>query len=361
MRLSDILLRFEALAPLRYAETWDNVGLLVGDPAQAVHKLLLTNDYTALVADEAQEGGCDLVFSYHPPLFKPLKHLRPPSVIFEAARRGVAIYSPHTALDAAPGGTNDVLAEALGCVDITPLRVAVGQDTQHKLVTFVPEAALDKVAAALFAAGAGHIGRYRACSFRTPGTGTFFGAADTHPTVGQSGRLETAPEVRLETVLPVGKVTQVVQALRDSHPYEEPAFDLTRLAAPPESVGMGRIGRLDNVPRATLVTRLKEALGTSNLLIAGPQDGVVARAAVVAGAGGDFLRDAIRAGAQLFVTGEMRHHDALYAASRGITVIMTLHSNSERLTLQRVAKTLQAQLSVPIVTSQVDRDPFTFC
>src|SRR5690348_11425314 len=175
MRLSDLLRTLDDIAPTRDAETWDNVGLLVGDSRQAVTRAILTIDYTPEVAAEAARERCDLVISYHPPLFNPIKRLTAPDPIFDAIRRGVAIYSPHTALDVAEGGTNDLLADLLGLPpspDRQPLRLIEPKARNHKLTTFVPEAALETVANALFEAGAGRIGNYTRCSFRSIGTGT---------------------------------------------------------------------------------------------------------------------------------------------------------------------------------------------
>ncbi len=359
MQLQSLLSILDSIAPTRLAEPWDNVGLLVGDPAQTVTRAMLAIDYTAAVADEAKRRQCDLILAYHPPLFKPLKRLPPDSLIVDAVRRNVAIYSPHTALDVADGGTNDVLADALGLTDRRPLRLKESQSRQHKLATFVPRDALDRVAQALFDAGAGVIGNYTCCSFRTEGTGTFFGQEGTHPTVGQSGQLEQAPEIKLETVVPLSRLEQVLAALRNSHPYEEPAFDLLTLAAEPSAQGLGRIGTRPPIDRRDLIEGLKQALGLSHLLIAGPTEGPITRAACCAGSCGDLLDDALRQNAQLYLTGEMRHHDALRAAEAGMTVICTLHSNSERAALTRLAARLaQAAPAVQFFLSHSDRDPF---
>ena len=364
--LSDLTAALEAIAPLRYAEPWDNVGLLVGDPAQAVSRVMLTIDYTAEVACEAAGARCDAVIAYHPPIFKPLPNrllaTGATALIYDAIRRGVAIYSPHTALDVAEGGTNDVLADAVGLTaERMPLKVSEGKPEQYKLVTFVPEPSLEKVSEAIFTAGAGRIGQYSACSFRSIGTGTFFGEEGSNPTFGKSGQLEKAPEVKIETIVPTAKVDAVVRALRQTHPYETPAFDLNVPAAVPEGLGIGRFGVLEKpTPRAEVFERIKRELDLQHLLIAGPTDGDVTHAAVCAGAcGGEMLDQAIADRVQLYVTGEMRHHDALRAARAGVTVVCTLHSNSERATLKRLATLLNQRLpALPVQVSQKDRDPF---
>jgi dinuclear metal center YbgI/SA1388 family protein len=365
MKLQELMDAMEEIAPTRNAESWDNVGLLVGDPDQDVARAMLAIDYTPDVAQEAAADRCDAVIAYHPPIFQPVKRITargPSDLVHDAIRRGVAIYSPHTALDVADGGTNDVLADVLGLTDRSPLKLAAEtKASQYKLVTFVPEDAVARVSEALFAAGAGRIGNYKWCSFRSPGMGTFFGEEGTNPTVGQSGRLETAAEVRVETVVPVARIEQAIRALRQSHPYEEPAFDLNQLAAPPEGVGIGRIGTLEQpVGRVELFERIKQGLEIGHLLVAGPTEGNVTRAGVCAGACGDLLYQAISQRADLYLTGEMRHHDAIKAARAGVTVVCTLHSNSERLALRRLKSRLEAALpNLPVIPSRTDRDPFS--
>lgn len=360
MQLHEIIKAMESIAPTRQAESWDNVGLLAGDPEQDVSRALLTIDYTCAVADESKANRCELVIAYHPPIFQALKRLTAGNLVFEAIRDGVAIYSPHTALDVAEGGTNDVLCDVLQVSRRFPLKFADAAPSQVKLVTFVPETALEALSNALFEAGAGRIGKYSSCSFRTPGTGTFFGMEGTNPAVGQSGNLEQAKEVRLETVVPIAKISEVISALRAHHPYEEPAFDLNQLAAPPAINGMGRVGEFDTlVERTELFERIKRGLEIQSLLIAGPTDGKVSRAAVCAGSCGELVNDALAKKAELFLTGEMRHHDALKAAAAGMTVVCTLHSNSERATLKRLKQRLERELpGLACHVSQSDRDPF---
>ena len=365
MLLRDLVAALNDIAPTRNAESWDNVGLLAGDPAQGVTKVMLTIDYTPAVAEEARSAGCDAVVAYHPPIFEPVKRLTADGsggLVFDAIRRGVALYSPHTALDVVDGGTNDMLADMLGLPkERSPLRLTQSKASQLKLVTFVPEKDADRVSQALFEAGAGRIGAYTRCSFQTKGTGTFFGEeGKTHPTVGESGRLERADELRVETVVPMSKVDAVIRALRKAHPYEEPAFDLNQLAAPPEGLGQGRLAAFDRpVQRSELFERIKRGLGVQHLLVAGPTEGAVRRAAVCAGACGDLLDDAIAQRVELYVTGEMRHHDALKAARAGTTVVCVLHSNSERAVLRLLKSRLEEKLpGLNYLVSQSDRDPF---
>lgn len=244
----------ETLAPPSLAESWDNVGLLVGDPDQRVTRVLLAIDATQAVIDEASALRCELIVAYHPVIFDGLKRVTAGSTAWELVRRGIAVYSPHTALDVAAGGTNDVLAGIVGIIAPSPLKI-------------------------------------------------------THPELG---------------------------------------------------LGIGRVGEIKPIKRAALIEDIRAGLGVEHLLVAGPTHGVVARAAVGAGACGELYRAALRAGAGLYLTGEMRHHDALRAAAEGLTVVCALHSNSERVTLDRLAKRLSEALPDTLfVCAESDRDPFT--
>jgi dinuclear metal center YbgI/SA1388 family protein len=374
MLLKSILASLEEISPLHHAEAWDNVGLLTGDPSQSISRVMITIDYTAAAAAEARNLNCDLIIAYHPPLFSAVKRITAAgstALIHDAIRRGVAIYSPHTAWDAATGGTNDFLADCLGLTDITPLRLNPATAANLKLVTFVPEVNVDAVSTALFNAGAGHIGNYNSCSFCTAGTGTFFGESSTNPATGQAGRLEKQPEVRLETVIPISRVSEIIRALHAYHPYEESAYDLTVLAATPTGIGQGRAGNLPlTTPLEKVVDRIKQELKLSAVLVSPSEKQQINRVAICAGAGGELLDAAIAAKADLFLTGELRHHDALKAAAAGVNVICTLHSNCERPSLTRLKARLEVQLQqllaaqaptdLPqIFLSQSDRDPFS--
>jgi dinuclear metal center YbgI/SA1388 family protein len=359
MNVGDLAAALEVIAPARFAEPWDNVGLLVGDKAASCSRVLLAIDCTEAVVAEAIAERCEAIVAYHPPLFAPKKRFVAGDLGFALARAGIAVYSPHTALDVAAGGTNDVLADAVAMIEREPLRRIDPGETCVKLVTFVPEEHVDSLGRALFAAGAGRIGDYTSCSFRAPGTGTFFGEEGAHPAVGTVGRLEEVRELRLETVVPIAAVDAVVRALRKAHPYEEPAFDLVRLAAPKGIDGIGRVGPVPSAPTRMVVDRAKRALGLAHVLVAGPLERDVHRVAVAAGSGRDLLGDAIAAGVELFLTGELTHHDALSAVAAGVTVVCTLHSASERGVLAALGRRLGEQLpGVSFLQSRADREPF---
>ena len=363
MKVGDVAQSLAAIAPPALAAQWDNVGLLIGDRRATVRTVMLCIDLTEAVLAEALAVKAQMVMAYHPPIFKPVARVTAEAspIVYAAARKGLAVYSMHTALDAAPGGTNDVLAEAMGICGAKPLTAAAGE-VRCKIVVFAPTADLSGVAEAAFAAGAGRIGDYEQCAFFGHGVGTFVGGAGTTPTVGVAGRQEAVEEVRFETVAPSGRVSAVIEAIRCAHSYEEPAIDVYPLQSQPADVGQGRIGRLDRpVREGALLTRIKKALGLKHLWVAGPGGSgkTVRLAACAAGSAGGMFSAAVEAGATFYLTGEMRHHDALAAAAAGLTVACTGHSNSERAVLKNVAKNLRSALpGLKVLASKTDRDPF---
>lgn len=279
-------------------------------------------------------------------------------MVLDLARAGVAVYSPHTAFDNARGGINDALASRLGLAEVAPLRAREGP-RQFKVVVFVPEGDLTRVSDALFAAGAGRIGQYSECTFRLAGTGTFFGGETTNPTVGQKGRREEVSEWRLEAVCPEGALDRVLAAMRKAHSYEEPAYDVYPLKPPSSPLGEGRVGRLPRpTPLAEVAKAVKERLATSLVQVAGDLDQTVERVAIACGAGGEFLADAVRAGAQVLLTGEARFHDCLSARAQGVALVLPGHYATERFAIEELAALLGRQWpGLRVWASRREKDP----
>jgi len=373
MKVSNVVELLERIAPPDLAADWDNVGLLAGDLRSAVRRIMLCVDLTEPVLAEAIAKRAQMVVAYHPVIFKPISRIGPAGspVVYQAVRRGLAIYSVHTALDAAPGGTDDVLADILGLADRRPIEPTNGQD-RCKVVVFVPPADLTRVSRAAFAAGAGVIGNYYDCAFFGHGIGTFCGGAGSHPAVGRSGRHEATEEIRLEFVAPRAKAHEVCSAVRSAHSYEEPAIDVYPLLGCPQEAGFGRIGRLARPVRANvLISRIKKKIGLKKVLLVSPPrrtkpaqgagggDGLIRVAACSAGSAGGRYRLAVAGGATFYLTGELRHHDALAAGSAGLTVVAVGHSHSERIALGGVRRRLLAGgAKIEVLLSAADCDPF---
>lgn len=365
--VANLVAAMEAIAPLSLAASWDNVGLLVGWREARADRVMLTIDLTEPVLEEAIRANVGVIVAYHPPIFEAMKRLTDAQprerLVLLAAKEGIAIYSPHTALDAAPDGINEWLAEGVGSGDARALRPHESLPTteQFKIVTFAPAEAVEHIRQGLASVGAGRIGAYEQCSFELPGTGTFFGAAGANPAVGRPGRLERVREVRLEMVCGGDCLPLAMTALREFHPYEEPAVEVHELhARPMRDMGEGRRVMLDRgIPLTTLLARLKRRLGVRRIDVAEAQTPPAKYSTIglCAGAGGSLLESAIAQGCHAFITGELRHHAVLDAQARGCTVLLAGHTNTERGYLPVLRDRLRSALpgtAISIATRDVD-------
>ena len=364
IRLRHVVDALQTIAPTHYAQSWDNVGLLAGDLNARCKSALLCIDMMPAVVNEAIAAKVDLVVSYHPPLFKPVDRLVASTQnmeggVYRCIRKGIAVYSPHTALDVAPGGTNDVLAGMCDVVDAQPLSRPTAPSADTKLVVFLPATDAERVVTAMSRAGAGVIGDYRDCSFRSAGTGTFTGGENSQPGVGKAGQLEHVAELRVEMVCPTHRLVTVIDALRQSHPYEEPAFDVYPRTEVPKH-GIGRVGALKQpVTLKALAQRLKRRTKARCVSIVGNADTLVSRAIVGVGAAGSMPFSLSLASTDVVVTGEMRHHDALRLQRSGANAVVLSHWSSERPALATLAQQMEARvagLSTQLSTS--DCEPF---
>jgi dinuclear metal center YbgI/SA1388 family protein len=362
LTVADLVDFLNQFAPPELAAEWDNVGLLLGDRSATVQRIMTCLTVTPDSAAEAVEEGVQLIVTHHPIFFRPSKRLTADSaegrMLLSLARAGVAVYSPHTALDNTAGGINELLARRLGLVDTVPLcrHLAPGQ---CKVVVFVPDADLVCVSDAMFAAGAGHIGQYSECSFRLAGTGTFFGSDSTNPSVGEKGRREEVSEWRLEAICEETAVERVLAAMRRAHSYEEPAYDVYPLRRRGTSLGVGRLGTLPQpTALAELARIVKTRLQASVVHTVGDLERKVQRIAIVCGAGGDLLGDAISQRADVLLTGEVRFHDCLAAQAQGLALVLPGHYASERCGVEELAARLQERWpELQVWASRRERDP----
>ncbi|MEM1330440.1 MAG: Nif3-like dinuclear metal center hexameric protein [Planctomycetota bacterium] len=380
MRVRDLVRAMESIAPPALAESWDRVGLHVGHAnADLTGAILLTIDLTEAVVEEAVAAKASAVVAYHPPIWQPISRLtgstRTQRVVMSLLEHGIAVYSPHTALDAAGGGVTDWLCEGLSGVpnvheagDCRALSPHEDHEPPRvKIVTFVPEDHAEQVRNAMATAGAGLIGDYRVCSFASPGVGTFLGGEGTNPAVGEAGRLERVQELRLEMIADASAAALVCDTLRRFHPYEEPAIDLIPLTPEPRrAVGAGRRLVLDTPATAhELAERLRGHLDKSRLKFALPEgvstEHKITTVGVCPGAGGELAAAARAEGCELFVTGEMKHHEVLAAMDNGMGVLLAGHTNTERGYLPRLADRLRGELvGVEVMVCERDMDPLTY-
>ena len=314
--LSGVVTGIEAVYAPRWADEGDAVGLVVGEPDASVERVLFAIDPVSVVVQEAIDYGADLLIVHHPLLYRPVRSVAADSpkgrVITDLIRHGIALYAAHTNADSPPRGVSQSLAGALGLTRLRPI-VVHASDELDKIVTFVPRADAQRVLEALASAGAGAIGDYDRCAYLGEGQGTFRPGAEARPAVGRVGQIEVVDETRLEMVLPRFRRSDVLQALRSSHPYEEPAFDVLELANCDVDRGSGRIGELEEpVTLRSFASRVADTLPVTagGARVSGDLDQPVRRVAVLAGAG-DFLLDEVRrSGADVYVTSDLRHHPA---------------------------------------------------
>eukprot|EP00026_Physarum_polycephalum_P010459 Phypoly_transcript_10623.p1 GENE.Phypoly_transcript_10623~~Phypoly_transcript_10623.p1 ORF type:complete len:425 (+),score=72.70 Phypoly_transcript_10623:147-1277(+) len=372
MNLSAVVSVLKNFAPLNLAEKWDNVGLLV-EPSSGgsttIERILLTNDLTEDVMEEALQKKSQLILSYHPPIFSPLKQLTMSNakqrIIVKAIENRIAIYSPHTAFDSVQGGVNDWIANAvlsLGQGTSSPLQ-PYEAPAPHKVVIFIPEDKANEMREELSKVGAGVIGNYNQCTFGVLGEGTFFGNENANPAVGTKGGLERVKELRMETVVGKDKLAAVAETIKRVHPYEEPAWETYALQSTVSSnTGQGRLIQLnEKVGLSDLISKVKETFGLTHVKVATPNNKPISNihiksVATCAGAGATVLAG-VRA--DVYLTGEMRHHEILDATAKGISVILCDHSNTERGFLkvfkQKLAEKLGGKVAVEV--SEVDADP----
>jgi dinuclear metal center YbgI/SA1388 family protein len=350
--LRDVLAVLDELYDPRTAASWDAVGLVCGDPDQPVRRVLFAVDPVTAVAEEARAFGADLLVTHHPLFLRPVHGVPATTakgrVVHRLLTAGCALLVAHTNADVARPGVSDALAAALGLPAGEPIEPDPGP-ALDKVVTFVPHAQAQAVLDALAAAGAGAIGDYDRCAFTVEGTGTFRPLAGAHPTIGQVGAVETVPETRLEMVLPRARRAAVLAALRATHPYEEPAFDVHELAAEPSACGIGRICELPAAePLSAFTERVLRGLPrtAAGVRVAGDPDRPVRRVAVCGGAGDSLFGAVAAAGVDAYLTSDLRHHPASEALENGGPALVDVaHWAGEWPWLQSAADGLRAGLA----------------
>lgn len=331
--IGDIAAAIEEFAPLALQESYDNAGLQVGDPHTEAKAALLCIDVTEEIIDEAIERGANMVVSHHPLIFRGLKRLtgRTPieRIVVRAIKHGIALYAAHTNMDSAIGGVSAHAASKIGMTDVELLAPQSGK--LLKIVTFVPHSHSQAVKKAMWAAGAGRIGNYESCSYTMQGTGTFRALDGASPFVGAIGELHSEPEERVEVIVPVWRKDAVLRAMRSVHPYEEPAFDVLALGndAP---WGFGVVGNIAPEPAIEFLSRVKRIFNVGAISYSGPDvKQPVTRVAFCGGSAAELIGDAIAAGAQLFITGDVKYHD-FTSHNHRIIIANIGHYESEQFT-----------------------------
>ncbi len=362
MQLSAVIGVLEDAYPPRLAEDWDSVGLVCGDPAADVTRVLACVDVTADVVDAALAAGAELIVAHHPLLLRGVDSVAASTpkgaLIHRLISGGCALYTAHTNADRARGGVNDALAAALG-LDVTgPIEYLDDAEPLDTWNVKVPPGQADAVLASAFAAGAGRVGDYSECAWWVEGAGQFLPGAGARPAIGRVGEVETVRETRLEFVAPRAARGAVLAGVRAAHPYEEPAFDVVELAHREREWGLGRIGTLPApTPLREFAAAVAVALGAP-VRAAGPAETVVRTVAVCGGAGDSLLHTVRRLPVDAYVTGDLRHHPVdEHLRAGGCAVVDAGHWATEFPWCGAVAQLLAPLLAVDVYAPPTD--PFT--
>lgn len=342
MKIKELIAPLERWAPRSLQEDYDNSGLHLGDPEAEVNSALICLDCTEAVVEEAFRHGCSLIISHHPLIFRGLKSLAGKGYVertlLAAIRHGIALYAIHTNLDNVLDGVNSEIAARIG---LEKLRVLDPRPAQlRKLVVFAPNSHADMVRDALFSAGAGQVGAYDECSFNFAGTGTFRPGPGTNPFSGQQGIRSSDTEIRIEVIYHAPREAAILSAMRANHPYEEVAFDIQLLGNQLQGVGSGAIGELANpLAEKDFLAHLKQAFGLQVIRHTALLEKPIQKVAICGGSGAFLINKAKSAGADAYITGDVKYHEFFDADGRMLLADIG-HYGSEQFTMHLIARRL---------------------
>jgi len=363
MKLKELTDCLEAFAPLAYQESYDNAGLICGNHNMDITAALICLDSTEAVIDEAIANSCNLVIAHHPIVFSGLKKFNGKNyverVIIKAIQNNIAIYAAHTNLDNVYNGVNAKIAEKLGMINCNIL--VPQKNTLKKLVTFCPEEKAEELRAVLFNAGAGHISNYDECSFNTNGIGTFRANEHSNPYVGEKGKQHHEKEIKIEAVYPQHIESQLLKVLLKAHPYEEVAYDLIPLTNAHNRIGAGLVGELPTeVAEIDFLKQIKTVMRAESLRYTALQDRKIKRVAICGGSGSFLLRDAIKSGADIFITADFKYHQFFDAENR-IVIADIGHYETEQFTVELFYEILKKKFSTfALLMSKINTNPIKY-
>ncbi|WP_060875228.1 Nif3-like dinuclear metal center hexameric protein [Myroides odoratus] len=363
MKVKNIIPILEELAPLGYAEDFDNVGLLVGSPEQEVSGILVCHDALETVVEEAIAQSCNFIVCFHPILFSGLKKITGKNyverAVIKAIKNDIAIYAIHTALDNHQEGVNKIFCTTLG-LEQTRILIPKEQYIQ-KVVTYVPIQHTEKVRQALFAAGAGAIGNYDHCSFISEGKGSFRGNEHSNPVIGQVGVEEIVEEHKVEVTYEKHLQGKVLSALFQAHPYEEVAYEVYNLANTLQNVGMGMIGELkEPMDEIAFLQMVKEKTGTGGIRHSALLNKPIQKVAVLGGSGSFAIKAALQQKADAFITADLKYHQ-FYEAENQLVLADIGHFESERYTKNYIVEFLSKKMpNFAVILSTVNTNPVNY-
>lgn len=337
----------DELAPRRLAESWDNVGLLVGDGRKSVNRIMVCLDAPEWVIEEAVDNNIDMIISHHPIIFSGIKRVNTDTALgrklINLIKNDISLYCLHTNFDIVSGGLNDIFAGELGFSSSAIIEETY-REKLFKLVVYVPAGYEDSVADAMCSAGAGYIGKYSGCTFRSKGTGTFEPQEGAKPFLGSIGSLERVEEFRVETIVPEKLLSKAVGEMLKVHPYEEAAYDIYETKNEGQVMGLGRIAELERETTLSMFAdSVKTLLGVQNIRYAGDPNRRIKKVALLNGSGGKFISSARFAGADVLVTGDIQYHDTLDALEMGLCVIDAGHYATEKIMMKYITEFLKSK------------------
>ena len=361
--IKDIVREIEFLAPPVYQESYDNAGLITGNPQTEVTAILIAFDITEAIIEEAIQKKCNLVIGHHPPVFKGLKKLTGANyvekTIIKAIKNDIAIYTAHTNLDNVVNGVNYKIASKLSLQRVEILAPKKG--LLKKLTTYVPAADAEIVLGALFEAGAGKIGNYAECAFRSEGEGSFLPNGQANPSIGKTGQKEFIKEKKLELMFPIHVEKAVMKALFTVHPYEEVAYYIQQLDNSNQEIGSGAIGYLpEALDEKAFLAMLKDKLSLSCIRYTPFTERKIQKIAVAGGAGSFLLNNAIGANADAFVTGDFKYHE-FFDAENKLMIADVGHYESEISTKEIFIALLSEKfINIVVNFSEINTNPITY-
>ncbi|OYQ38357.1 Nif3-like dinuclear metal center hexameric protein [Flavobacterium cyanobacteriorum] len=363
MKIKDILPVLEEMAPLAYAEDFDNVGLLVGDASADATGILVCHDALENVIDEAVAKKCNLVVCFHPILFSGLKKITGKNYVeralIKAIKNDVAIYAVHTALDNHKQGVNKIFCDALGLVNT---RVLVPKENFiRKLVTYTIPENHEQLRNALFDAGAGSIGNYYNCSFNSQGIGTYQGNEDSDPVVGNRGEFTETKEIKIEVTFEKHLESKILKALFSSHVYEEVAYEIYTLNNTHQNIGLGMAGELQEpMEEAAFLAFVRDKMDAQGIRHSALTGKKVNKVAVLGGSGSFAIKSAIAAGADAFLTADLKYHQ-YYEAEGKLLLADIGHFESERYTKNYIVGYLTKKIpNFAIILSEENTNPVKY-
>ncbi|MGM0445455.1 MAG: Nif3-like dinuclear metal center hexameric protein [Bacillota bacterium] len=369
VNLQQVITLMSEIAPQSEAMDWDNVGIQVGDYNNNIEKVLIALDINEKVVDEAIEKNIDLIVSHHPLIFNGIKNIHSQTakgnIIIKAIKKDIAIYSAHTNMDIAESGLNDYLADMLDIVD-TEVLSTENEHKRYKLAVYVPIEDAENLREVLFKKGAGKIGNYSNTSFNVNGQGTFKPGDNTNPHIGVKGQIEKVQETKIETIVKGSDLQKVIKAMLKEHPYEEVAYDVYELPFQSKYSGIGRIGYIDKeMTLKEYSKKIKEVLNIEKLKVRGNIKQKIKKVAICSGSGADFINTASSKGADLYITGDVKYHEAQLAEELGLNLIDAGHFETENIFKELVYNYLDSikekkKLDFEIFKSEVSTNPWKY-